>query len=507
MDSADVNRPEARNASLSNPDTTRPGHARRVDGGLDSAVALRTALRAGETTSVDLTQRCLDRIEERNPELGSFVALDPEGALERAAHADELLQAARADGTLEQVPALTGLPTAFKDLVEVKGFVTTYGTAAVPHVVSRQDAPIAARLRAAGANVIGKTAVPEFGLSTYSENRIHPPARNPLDPKTSPGGSSGGAAAAVTAGMLPFSPGNDGGGSVRIPASACGLVGLKTGLGTLPEDLLGADGSAHTTDRWGAPRLATTGPLGRDAADAALLLDGLRFDADAPSNTPALDAVQQALTAGDAFDGLKVGVTTAGPFDTWIHPALSPEARAAYDRGVHLAGELGAHVEESSWVPDPGYPDAFRAVWTAGLADAQMSDEAVSRMGALARAFRHEATHRGADTQRAAATELTRIAAGFRQAWGRYDILLTPAMAQTPRPIGYYFHGDAENDYELQCRYTPYTSMVNVSGLPSITVPVLWTPDGYSMSVQMIGRSGSEVQLLRLAALLQRAAA
>lgn len=506
MATADVTGPADRNSSASNPVDVPNGPARRVDGGLDSAVALRTALRAGETSSVELVQRCLDRIEEKNPQLHSFVALDPEGALERAAEADRVLESARTRGTLEDVPVLTGLPTAFKDLVEVQGFVTTYGTAAVPHAVAPKDAPIAARLRSSGANLIGKTAVPEFGLSTYSENLIHPAARNPLDPATSPGGSSGGAAAAVASGMLPLSPGNDGGGSVRIPASACGLVGLKTGLGTLPEDILGPDGSTHTTDRWGAPRLATTGPLGRSAADAALLLDGLRYDADAPSGTPALDAVQHSLERGDAFEGLEVGVTTAGPFDEWIHPELSPEARAAYDRGVRLVAELGAHVEESDWVPDRGYPDAFRAVWTAGLAEATVTDEAVAKMGALARAFRHEATHHGGDAQRAAATELTRIAAGFRKAWGRYDVLLTPAMSQTPRPVGYYFEGDAENDYELQCHYTPYTSMVNVSGLPAVTVPVWWTPDGFSMSVQLIGRRGAEVQLLSLAAALQRAA-
>jgi amidase len=478
-----------------------------VDGGLDPAVALRSALRSGELSAVELTQRCLDRIEEKNPQLNAFVALDPEAALAQARTADDALSTARRDQTLEGLPLLTGLPSGFKDLVEVKGFPTTYGTAAVPHVVAAEDAPIAARLRASGVTLVGKTAVPEFGLSTYSENLIHPPARNPLDPDTSPGGSSGGAAAAVASGMLPLSPGNDGGGSVRIPASACGLVGLKTGLGTLPEDVLGPDGSAHTTDRWGAPRLATTGPLGRTAADAALLFDALCFDPATPNATPALDAVTAALDSNDTFKDLRVGITTAGPFDNWIHPELSPEARAAYDQGALLVDRLGAHVDQSPWIPDPGYPDAFRAVWTAGLAEAEMPRDAEARLGELARTFRHEATRRGGDAQRAAAADLTRIAQGFRDAWGEYDILLTPGMAQTPRPIGFYPFDDAQTDYELQCRYTPYTSMVNVSGLPAITVPVWWTPEGYSMSVQLIGRSGTEVQLLALAAVLQRAAA
>jgi amidase len=298
-----------------------------VDGGLDPAVALRSALRSGELSAVELTQRCLDRIEEKNPQLNAFVALDPEAALAQARTADDALSTARRDQTLEGLPLLTGLPSGFKDLVEVKGFPTTYGTAAVPHVVAAEDAPIAARLRASGVTLVGKTAVPEFGLSTYSENLIHPPARNPLDPDTSPGGSSGGAAAAVASGMLPLSPGNDGGGSVRIPASACGLVGLKTGLGTLPEDVLGPDGSAHTTDRWGAPRLATTGPLGRTAADAALLFDALCFDPATPNATPALDAVTAALDSNDTFKDLRVGITTAGQPTTRAHSSWTASER------------------------------------------------------------------------------------------------------------------------------------------------------------------------------------
>lgn len=482
------------------------GPRRHVDGGLDSALVLREALLAGSLSATELLQRCLERISERDPDLHAFVAEDAEGARVRASLADDALAAARRDGTVGGLPVLTGLPTAFKDLVDVRGFPTTHGTAAFEAEPATQDAPIAARLRASGANLIGKTAVPEFGLSTYSENLIHPPARNPLDPERSPGGSSGGAAAAVASGMLPLAPGNDGGGSVRIPASACGLVGLKTGLGTIEEDLLAADGSRHTTDRWGAPRLATTGPLGRTAADAALLLDGLRFSPAEPGATTALDTVQAALDTGRVFEGLDVGVTTAGPFDEWLHPTLSQEARAAYERGIDLVSGLGARVRDADWVPDPGYTDAFRAVWTAGLAEAGISDEAAARMGDLAQVFRREATHRGGDAQRAAAAELTRIAAGFREAWGRHDVLLTPAMAQTPRPIGYFTAQDGETDYELQCRYTPYTSMVNVSGLPAITVPVLWTPDGFSMSVQLIGRAGTEEQLLALAAVLQRAA-
>ncbi|RKW70305.1 amidase [Galactobacter caseinivorans] len=484
--------------------TTAQGPARHVDGGLPSAVQLRRLLLNGSLTARALTERCLARITELDPELHAFVTLDREAALAAADAADAVLASARESGA--EVPALTGLPTAFKDLVDVAGFPTSFGTAAFPPLLAARDAPLVARLRASGVVLLGKTAVPEFGLSSHSENLIHPPARNPLDPGTSPGGSSGGAAAAVAAGMLPLAPGNDGGGSVRIPAAACGLVGLKPGLGALPEDVLGADGTPVLTDRWGAPRLAVSGPLGRDAADAALLYDGLRCDPARPSATPALDVVQAALEAGDAWRGLRVGVTARSAFEASLHPVLEPEAAAAFERGQGLIAGLGGALEEAEWEVPADYAEAFRAVWTAGLAEAAVPDAAVARMGALARDFRREATARGGDAQRAAAVRLTEIAAGLRRDWGRYDVVLTPAMAQTPRPIGFYTSQDPETDYELQCRYTPYTSSVNVSGLPAIVVPTFWTPSGFSMGVQLIGRAGSEEQLLALAALVGRAA-
>ena len=496
------------------------GPARHVDGGLPTAVRLRDALLDGEITSVALTERCLERIDDLDAQLHSFVAVDAESALRQAEAADRVLAAGRGlsggglagegrfpNGNGPAIPALTGLPTAFKDLVDVQGFPTTYGTAALPHATAGADAPIAARLRSSGALLVGKTAVPEFGLSSHSENPIHPPARNPLDPSTSPGGSSGGAAAAVASGMLPLAPGNDGGGSVRIPASACGLVGLKTGLGALPEDVTGSDGVARLTNHWGAPLLATTGPLGRTAADAALLLDGLRFSARRPAATDALDAVLLAARRGDAFSGLRVGISEASPFEANLPVALDPPAADAFSVGIAALERLGALPDDAGWVPPPDYPETFRAVWTAGLAEAALPDGGEERLGSLARAFRREASRRGGDEQRAAAARLSEISAGFRRDWGAFDVLLTPAMAQTPRPIGWYTERDADTDYELQCLYTPYTSMVNVSGLPAVTVPVLWTPDGYSMSVQLIGRAGSEVQLLCLAAVLQAATA
>lgn len=490
--------------TMSAPLAPTPGPARSVDGGLPRAVELRAALLDGSLSAAALLRRCFERIDALNGELGSFVSFDREGAKRAAAEADAALVAFREHGA--PVPPLTGLPTAFKDLVDVAGLPTTFGTAAYEAAPAAADAPLAARVRAAGAVLVGKTAVPEFGLSSHSENLIHPPARNPLDPATSPGGSSGGAAAAVAAGMLPLAPGNDGGGSVRIPAAACGLVGLKPGLGTLPEDVAGLDGTPVYVDRWGAQRLGVSGPIARDAEDAALLWDGLSFDAQRPGATDALDAVREALAAGDAFEGLRVGFTTRSAFDNNLHPVLSPEALAAFQRGRALIEGLGADTEEAAWILPDDIAATFRKVWTAGLAEGTLSEEQLGRLGALARDFREEALARPEDVQRAAGARMQEIGQTLREGWGEYDVVLTPALAQTPRPIGWYTSRDPQTDYDLQCLYTPFTSMVNVAGLPAIVVPVFWTSDGFSMGVQLIGRAGSEVQLLQLAALLQRAA-
>ncbi|WP_309478041.1 amidase family protein [Leucobacter luti] len=169
-------------------------------------------------------------------------------------------------------------------------------------------------LRAAGAISLGKTQVPEFGLTGYSENLIAPPARNPLDPERTAGGSSGGSAAAVAAGMLALAPASDGGGSIRIPALACGLIGLKPGLGAIPADM-----QRGPHDEFGAPRLTVTGPLARSAADAALLFDAMRAEPGDPAE-PAVAAVQRA----DALTGLRIGVSATSPFEA-AHPVpLSP---------------------------------------------------------------------------------------------------------------------------------------------------------------------------------------
>ncbi|WP_411734517.1 amidase [Paeniglutamicibacter sp.] len=447
-----------------------------------TALELRDAMRGGKLGAREAAGHFLARIEELNPSLGSFITITAEQAMATATRADERHAAG------DRLGMLHGMPLAYKDLLDVAGVPTGYGTAAFEPVVAAKDSPLVATLSRAGAISLGKTQVPEFGLSCHSENDVAPPARNPLNPALSAGGSSGGEAAAVASGMLPFGPGNDGGGSVRIPASACGLIGLKPGLGTIPSDVL--DG---TLDGFGAPRLTVSGPLARTALDAALLMDAM-ID---PTRETYLDALRDG--AVDALRGLRIGVSTDSPFASAYEIKLAADAHAALNRGIKGLGARGHHIEEAEIFYDAAYPETFSTVWTSGLAAAPIPAGNEAKLGTLARSFRERATIRDPKTSAKAARRLTEIAADFRTQWGHYDVVLTPAMAFAPPEIGFYTSQDADTDYMRQCQYTPFTSMVNVSGLPAITVPTFTTAGGLSMGVQLIGRAGSEIQLLALA--------
>ncbi|GAB2564652.1 amidase [Leucobacter ruminantium] len=476
----------------------------------ETAVALRDALRRGEVTAVEAVEHFLGRISEGD-DLDAFIAVSADRARDEA-HAADARFAATPASERAGLPPLHGMPIAFKDLVDVIGSPTTFGTAALPVARPARDSPGVAALHNAGAISLGKTQVPEFGLNAYSENRIAPPARNPLDPSRTPGGSSGGSAAAVAAGMLPVAPGSDGGGSVRIPALACGLVGLKPGLGSVPADLLEGP-TPGPVDPFGAPRLAVSGPLARTPEDAALLYDAMRGHAGAsvtgsasagPGASGGEGSALAAVRTADALTGLRIGLSAASPFEA-AHPTpLTEEAREAWEIAASRLAERGHRVEEAEFRYDPRYPETFARCWTAGLSLLELPEGGADRLTDLARVFRERALGRSLDEHLESAAVITAIAADFRDQWGAYDIVLTPGLAAPPPAVGAFMSLAPDDDYRAQCEWTPFTSMVNVSGLPAIAVPTLELPGGLSMGVQLIGRAGSEAQLLRLAAQLMR---
>lgn len=472
-----------RNVEYDRPMSVLPGTSTPFD----SAVALQAALHSGEITAVEAATVYLERIANR-ADLGAFITVTAESALEEARLADTRFAAYRSDPSNTPLPLLHGMPIAHKDLTDVAGVPTTRGSAAFDPEVATADHPVVAAMRRAGTVSLGKTQVPEFGLTGYSENNISPPARNPWDPTRTPGGSSGGSATAVAAGLLPMAPGSDGGGSIRIPSLACGLVGLKTGLGTIAGDI-----DSGATDPFGGPKLGVHGPIAHTAQDAALLMDAL-----APRGGHR-DAVEQ---AGD-LTGLAVAACEASPFDSVFNIELSPEARHAYDTAASRLAALGHLVDDAEYTYDPAYPEIFTNGWTSGLSLLEIDDSAVDRLMPLTRAFRERALGRSAEAHRANAARLNQFAAEVRELWGRSDVVLTPGLAMDAPLIGEFLSRTPDGDYQLQCEWAPYTSMVNVSGLPAIAVPILTTAAGLPMGVQLIGRPGSEAQLLALAAQLQ----
>ncbi len=446
-----------------------------------TALQLRDAIGRGEVSSHQAVSHFLERIERLNPQYGAFISVTAEQALAEAAAADEH------QGRGGELGVLHGMPLAHKDLTDVAGAVTTHGSAAVPHRQADSDGALAAVLRRQGAISLGKTQVPEFGLTSYSENDIAAPARNPYDPALSPGGSSGGSAAAVAAGMLPFAPGTDGGGSIRIPAAATGLVGLKPNRGRIPA------GSGQND----AGGFSVAGPLGRTAADAALLLEAMTDDRNHRSLSAApASFLSSALQREGRF---RIGVSTASPFDEYFPIELQPEAKQALEAGIRQLTELGHDVVDADINYDTRYPDAFTTVWTSSVAAAPILSEREQDLMPLTRTYRSRAKSRSAMELLPAVDVLKGFEWNSIAQYSEYDMLLTPALAMTPRPIGWYTK-DPDEDYKRQCQYCPFSSMINVIGLPAITAPTMFTPGGVPVGIQLIGRPSAEAQLLSVVA-------
>jgi amidase len=456
-----------------------------------TALALWQELQSGRVSPRELTEHYLNRIERSNPQLGAFVTVTREAAL------------ARADRVAAEVPRtapLWGLPTGDKDLWMRAGVRTGFGSRLMADFVPETSDEVVETLDAAGAISLGKTNAPEFGLPAYTESLAAPPARNPWNPELGAGGSSGGAAVAVASGMLPFAPGSDGGGSIRIPAAACGLVGLKPSRGLVPSGS-GIDSLAG---------LVVHGPLARTTADAALLLDGMiakrdgRIDHHYTLRAPYEDDGPFLGTAVRGEGRFQLGVMTTSAWDDAYEIVISPEARAALDAAVDAFAAMGHGIEETALVPDPTYAPAFRTIWQAGAARIPAEGDAEDLLEPLTKWLLNRGRALSARELSEALSALTAYERSMIAQLSSFDAVLTPALALTPRPVGWFDQEDGERNFEQQVQYTPYTSMLNVSGLPAIVLPVAQTDDGLPMGVQLIGRPGGERTLLSLAAQLER---
>jgi amidase len=307
----------------------------------------------------------------------------------------------------------------------------------------------------------------------------------------------------VAAGLVPLAPGSDGGGSIRIPAAACGLVGLKPGRGLIPAGESTGDPA----------RLVVSGPLARSAEDAALLLDAL-LGRSASSDRRAGHSGRHSASYLDAVQGeprrLRIGVTLSSPWEQRYRVAPEPEALAALDAAAERLAAAGHLVAEAEIRYDNRYPDAFTAAWTAGVGSLRIRPEREPLLTPLTRAFRRRAQQRSRAKLDEALAFLRRFERDTVAQYRPWDVMLMPALAQTPRPIGWFsgqeWEATADHDYARQCEFAPWSSMVNVCGLPAVSVPTLWTGLGVPMGVQLVGPMGSEALLLQLARLLEEPA-
>jgi amidase len=442
-------------------------------------------LQRGEVSPTELVVHYLDRIERLDPGLGAFTTVTADAARERAASLDAPRSA-----------ALWGLPFADKDLVNRAGVPTGFGSRLMAGFVPDRSDELVTVLDAAGAISLGKTNAPEFGLPSYTESLAAPPARNPWDVSLGAGGSSGGAAVAVAAGLLPFAPGSDGGGSVRIPAAACGLVGVKPSRGLVPSGT-GLDKLAG---------LVVPGPLARTVADAAMLLDAMVDGGPYPFTVRAPrwggGAFLNAAVRGEGR--FQLGVMTTSPWDDAYDIEISASASAALALAVNELDAVGHGIEEFALEPDESYAPNFKVVWQAGAAGIPAEGEQLDLLEPLTRWLVERGREISARELMRALGALSAFERSVIRQFSRFDAVLTPALAMEPRPIGWYDSDDPERNFEQQCQYTPYTSFANVTGLPAITLPVHQTEGGIPMGVQLVGRPGGEATLFAIGAQLER---
>lgn len=444
-------------------------------------------LRRGEITPRELVQHYLERIDRLNGSLGAFTTVTADAALDRAGYLES---------SVPRAAALWGIPLGDKDLEKRAGVRTTFGSRLFAESVP-DDSDEAVLVRdAAGAISLGKTNVPEFGMPAYTESRVTAPARNPYDLDLGAGGSSGGAAVAVAAGLLPVAPGSDGGGSIRIPAAATGLVGLKPSRGRVPS---GAGFGSLAG-------LVVSGPLARTVGDAAMLLDALIEGSsnDFATAAPTWDGGAYLNAAVRGEGRFEIGVMTTSPWDSDYEITLAPEAIAAVDVATRELTAIGHGLQEVTLEPDDSYAPAFRTVWQAGAATIPAEGAELELLEPLTRWLVERGRELSARTLADALASLVAYERSVIQRFSRVDAVLTPSLALTPRPIGWYDQVDGERNFAQQVQYTPFTSFANVSGLPAITLPVHVTAEGLPMGVQLVGRPGSEHTLLAIGAQLQR---
>ncbi len=446
-----------------------------------TASELVAAYATGELSPVEATQTALHAIEERDGETNAFCLVDADGALEQAKASEVRWRDGNPIGWLD------GVPASIKDMFLTQGWPTLRGSRCIdPDQPWDVDSPVTARLRENGLVLLGKTTTPELAWKGVTDNTLTGITRNPVDPSTTAGGSSGGSAAAVAAGMGELSVGTDGGGSIRIPASFCGIVGLKPTHGRIP---------LFPASPFGP--LSHAGPMARSVDDTALLLDVLAMPdyRDPAALAPPVSTYREAVRR-DVRGLIAAYSPTLGYVD------VDPEVAEIVKSAVQSLGDAGLHIEEA----DPGFADpkpAFDILWSTGAAkwldtfpagSETKVDPGLRKVWELGKTF-SASDYLGANAERAA---LGILMGEFHT---RYDVLITPTLPIPAFEAGHEVPpGSGLSGWP---DWTPITYPFNMTQQPAISVPAGRTSSGLPVGLQIVGPRHSDDLVLAVAKLLE----
>jgi amidase len=451
-------------------------------------LGLAAAIRGGDVTAAEVVDAAIRRIEARDPALNAVVATRFDEA-----------RADAASGTLPAGP-FTGVPYLVKSLgAEVAGLPTSRGSRLFGGAVARSDSLAVARVRATGVAVLGMTNTPELGKNGTTEPVFHGPTRNPYDVRRSAGGSSGGSAAAVASGMVPIAHGNDGGGSIRIPASACGLFGLKPSRGRVPQ--------APQLDGFAYP-VGCTHALTRTVRDSAALLDAAAGPAPGDPYPAAVNPRAFLDEVGADPGRLRIGVTV----ETARGITADPACVAAVERTAAVCEELGHDLTDAPFTYDVEAANhclgAIMAVNVAHAVDARLAELGRALADDDIEPFTHLLCERG---RAMTGVEVVEALHGIERAgrsvapfFATYDLLLTPTMPITVPELGWADTTRPETMVHASA-FNAFTGIFNTTGHPAMSVPAGLDADGLPVGVQFATRSGGEDLLVRLAAQLEAA--
>jgi amidase len=451
---------------------------------LSSALTVAAAIKAKEVSPLEVLDACLARVDAVNDRVNAIIWRDDEQARTAAREAGDAVTRG------EDLAAFHGVPIPIKDLTPVKGWPTTYGSRGAPDGPSQESELVVLALVKAGFVLAGRTNTPEFGPITVAENLRYGVTRNPWNLEHTPGGSSGGAAAAVAAGMFPIAHANDGGGSIRIPASCCGLVGLKPSRGRVPALFTPWEGAS------------VEGVVTRTVADAAAVLDVLSardplcwYNAPAPTRPFGTEV-------GVGPGRLRIGLVEQPPLGL----PMDPECLAAVRRTAAVLEGLGHTVEVVALeLPDEALV-AFLSIVNSGLAD--YLDIDWGKTEPHIQANRRAAQGIDSLTYVAAVHTLQRFSRTLVARWGsEFDVLLTPTMSILPPKVGVLqeVHADPENTSMTVFQMALFNAFFNITGQPAISLPLETSSTGLPIGVQLVGGPWQEDLLVRLAAQLELA--